>query len=401
MIAIAKGKAAELEVNPAPNEKQSGNEQSPSVEKNSPTPSHVESAASKRWIKPAVVAVIVIVAIVIAIVAWYRMKPSGPGVGFVSGNGRVEATEIDVATKLSGRVRAILVNEGDFVLAGKVLASMQIDVLDAQRDEAIAQFRQADTAVASADAQVVARQSDTAAARAMVTLRMSDLDAAQRRFARTEKLASKGAVPLQSLDDDRASVHGAEAAVKAAEAQVSAAVAAIKAAQAQVDGAKSGVTASEATIARIEADILDSDLKSPRDGRVQYRVAQPGEVLPAGGKVLNVVDLSDVYLTFFLPETAVGKVPLGSEVRVILDAAPHYVIPAEISYVASVAQFTPKTVETASERQKLMFRVKARFGEELLLKNIKTVKTGLPGVAWLKLDAHAAWPEELAIKVPQ
>lgn len=215
----------------------------------------------------------------------------------------------------------------------------------------------------------------------MVTLRTSDLDAAQRRFARTEKLAGKGAVPLQSLDDDRASVHGAEAAVKAAEAQVSAAEAAIKAAQAQVDGAKSGVTASEATIARIEADILDSDLKSPRDGRVQYRVAQPGEVLAAGGKVLNVVDLSDVYLTFFLPETAVGKVALGSEVRVILDAAPHYVIPAEVSYVASVAQFTPKTVETASERQKLMFRVKARFGQELLLKIIKTVKTGLPGVA--------------------
>ncbi len=340
-------------------------------------------------------------AVVICIAIWYRMKPTGPGVGFVSGNGRVEATEIDVATKLSGRVREIMADEGDFVLAGKVLARMQVDVLDAQRDEARAQSRQAVTAVASADAQVVARQSDTAAARAMVTLRTSDLDAAQRRFARTEKLASKGAVPLQSLDDDRASVHGAEAAVKAAEAQVSAAEAAIKAAQAQVDGAKSGVTASEATIARIEADILDSDLKSPRDGRVQYRVAQPGEVLPAGGKVLNVVDLSDVYLTFFLPETAVGKVPLGSEVRVILDAAPHYVIPAEISYVASVAQFTPKTVETASERQKLMFRVKARFGEELLLKNIKTVKTGLPGVAWLKLDAHAAWPEELAIKVPQ
>lgn len=212
----------------------------------------------------------------------------------------------------------------------------------------------------------------------MVTLRRSDLDAAQRRFARTEKLASKGAVPLQSLDDDRASAHGAEAAVKAA--------------QAQVDGAKSGVTASEATSARIEADILDSDLKSPRDGRVQYRVAQPGEVLPAGGKVFNVVDLSDVYLTFFLPETAVGKVPLGSEVRVILDAVPHDVIPAEISHVASVVQFTPKTVETASERQKLMFRVKARFGQDFLIKNIKTVKTGLPGVARLKLDAHAAWP---------
>jgi HlyD family secretion protein len=77
------------------------------------------------------------------------------------------------------------------------------------------------------------------------------------------------------------------------------------------------------------------------------------------------------------------------------------VIPARISFVASTAQFTPKTVETASERQKLMFRVKARIDRELLLKHLKQVKTGLPGVAWIKLDPQAAWPAELALKVPQ
>ena len=123
--------------------------------------------------------------------------------------------------------------------------------------------------------------------------------------------------------------------------------------------------------------------------------------LAPGGKILNLVDLNDVFLTFFLPETAVGKVALGSEVRVILDAAPQYVIPAQVSYVATVAQFTPKTVETASERQKLMFRVKAQFGHALLQKNLKLVKTGLPGVAWLKLDPQATWPANLAVKVPE
>ena len=134
---------------------------------------------------------------------------------------------------------------------------------------------------------------------------------------------------------------------------------------------------------------------------VQYRIAQPGEVLAAGGKVLNLVDLGDVYMTFFLPETVVGKVPLGSEVHIVLDAARQYVIPAKISYVASVAQFTPKTVETASERQKLMFRVKAQISRELLQKHLKVVKTGLPGVAWLKLDATAKWPVNLEIKLPE
>jgi HlyD family secretion protein len=113
------------------------------------------------------------------------------------------------------------------------------------------------------------------------------------------------------------------------------------------------------------------------------------------------VDLSDVYMTFFLPESIVGKVPLGSDVRIILDAASQYVIPAKVSYVASTAQFTPKTVETASERQKLMFRVKAQISHELLLKHLKLVKTGLPGMAWLKLDPSVEWPTELEIKVPE
>jgi HlyD family secretion protein len=346
-------------------------------------------------------AAIAVVVAVIAVVTWIKLKPSGPGKGFVSGNGRIEATEIDIAAKLAGRVKGIMVNEGDFVQAGQVLAQMQIDVLDAQRDEARARSQQAVTAVASAEAQVVARQSDMAAAQAMVGLRESGLDAAQRRFARTEPLSKDGALSLQEFDDDRASLNGAKAAVTAAQAQVTAAQAAIKAAQAQVVSASSGVTASEAAIARVEADIQDSQLKSPRDGRVQYRVAQPGEVLAGGGKVLNLIDLNDVYMTFFLPETAVGKVALGSEVRLVLDAAPQYVIPAKVSYVASVAQFTPKTVETASERQKLMFRVKAQIGRELLQKNLKLIKTGLPGMAWLKLDPQAQWPANLAIKVPE
>ncbi len=342
-----------------------------------------------------------IMAAVVAAILWFTLRPSGPGAGFVSGNGRVEASEIDVATKLAGRVVAIAVNEGDFVHAGQPLAQMQVAVLDALRDEARATSQEAVNAVSSADAQVVARQSDAVAAQAVVGQRASELDAAKRRLSRTEMLTKKGVTPMQELDDDRARVRGGESALAGANAQVAAAQAATKAAQAEVVGAGSSVTASEATIARVEADIRDSQLKSPRDGRVQYRVAEPGEVLAAGGTVLNLVDLGDVYMTFFLPETVVGKLALGSEVRIILDAAPQYVIPAKVSFVASVAQFTPKTVETASERQKLMFRVKGQIDRDLLQKHLKVVKTGLPGVAWIKLDPEARWPEKLAIKLPE
>lgn len=344
------------------------------------------------------VLVALVVLVAVAYYGWSRLRHQGPGEGFISGNGRIEATEVDLATKLGGRVEAVLVNEGDFVQAGQVLARMQVDVLEAQRDEALAHRQQALDAVASAQAQVVVRESDALAAQAVVALRASDLDAARRRLARSESLSAEGAASIQELDDDRARVRGAEAALTAAQAQAAAAKAGIAAARAQVVGARSAVPASAATIARIEADIADSALKAPRDARVQYRIAQPGEVLGAGGKLLNLVDLSDVYMSFFLPETAAGRVALGSEVRILLDAAPQFPIPARVSYVASTAQFTPKTVETASERQKLMFRVKANIDRELLKKHLEQVKTGLPGMAWLKLDAAAEWPPELALR---
>lgn len=329
--------------------------------------------------------------------AWTLYTSQGPDEGFIVGNGRIEATEIDIATKLPGRVAEILVREGDFVTAGQVLAHMQVDTLRAQQEEAQAGFREAEYTVAAARAQIALRESDVAAMEAVVLQREAELYAARQRIKRTEKLAADGAVSRQELDDDRARSRSAEAGVAAARAQVLAARAAVEAAKAQQTGAESRVAAVQASINRIQVDLADSDLKAPRDGRVQVRVAQPGEVLGAGGRVLNLLDLSDVYMTFFVPEAAAGRVALGSEVRLVLDSAPDYVLPAQVSFVASQAQFTPRTVETASEREKLMFRVRAQLPPALLQRYLDQVKTGVPGVAWLKLDADAEWPESLAV----
>ena len=346
-------------------------------------------------------ALLVLAALGAGFYAWKSMHPTGPGPGFASGNGRIEATEIDIATKLGGRVQDILVSEGDFVSAGQTLAHMQISSLEGMRDEARARQQQALSAIASAQAQVAVRESDRQAVLALVAQRQSELDAARKRLARSETLAREGASSEQELDDDRARVRSVQAALTAAGAQVNAAQAAITAAHTQVAGARSTAAAADASVARVKADIDDSALIAPRSGRVQYRIAQTGEVIGGGGKVLNMVDLSDVYMTFFLPETVAGRLALDSEVRIVLDAAPQYVIPAKVSFVASTAQFTPKTVETASERQKLMFRIKARIDPELLQKHLKLVKTGLPGVAWLRLDAGAEWPAELALRLPE
>lgn len=326
---------------------------------------------------------------------WNQFNDTGPGPGFASGNGRIEATEVDVAAKLAGRIDDILVKEGDFVRKGQPLVRMQISTLEAQLAEAEASYQEALHAVAAAKAQIALRQSDVAAAKAVIMQRQAELDAANQRMKRSQSLAGQGATSRQQLDDDRTAVLSAEAAIAAARAQVVAAEAAVQAAEAQHVGAQSRARAAQATVARVKADIEDSELRAPRDGRVQFLVAQAGEVLAPGGKVLNLVDLSDVYMTFFLPEVQAGQVALGSEARIILDAAPHYVIPAEISFVASTAQFTPKTVETESERQKLMFRVRARIPPSLLEQYLEYVKTGLPGITWVKLDPEAEWPEHL------
>lgn len=330
---------------------------------------------------------------------WQNLGRSNVPEGFASGNGRIEGTEIDIATKTPGRIKDILVKEGDFVSAGRVLAQMDTVQLEAQLRQAEAQLRRATISIDTAKSLVVQREAEKKASTAVIAQRNAELDTAARKLQRSETLIKTNAVPQQTLDDDRAAANGATAAVAAAEAQLAASDAAINAARAAVVDAEASVEAAKAAIESIKADINDSTLRAPRDGRVQFRVAQPGEVLAAGGRVLNMVDLSDVFMTFFLPTADAGRVAIGSEVRLVLDAAPQRVIPATATFVASVAQFTPKTVETQEEREKLMFRVRAHISPDLLRKHIDQVKTGLPGRAFVRLDPNAQWPASLTDKL--
>jgi HlyD family secretion protein len=212
---------------------------------------------------------LILVGIAAAVAAlWWVLRPEKLPEGIVAGNGRIEATEIDIATKIPGRVVEILKREGNFVEAGEVLARMDTEVLRAQKAEAEAQVRQAENAYLTAQAIVAQRENEQAAAGAVVAQRRAELDAAEKRLRRSLALADEGAVPRQELDDDRARLLAARAAVNAAQAQVAAARAGIEAAKSQVVEAQSVIAAAKATVARLQADIDDSELKAPRDGRV-------------------------------------------------------------------------------------------------------------------------------------
>ena len=244
--------------------------------------------------------------------------------GFAYGNGRLEATEVSISTKLAGKIAEIYVNEGDLVRKGDKLALMQLNVLNAELAQAQAELKRAD---------------------AELRHKRTGCSNAKRRFERHEQMLKSQATSEQSYDDAKANYLSA---------------------QADLEAAAAAVEIAKAKILRTQEDINDSLLVSPIRGRVQYRVAQPGEILNTGNGILNLVDLTDVYMTFFLPEEIAGKVKIGAEARIVLDAIPDIPIPATISFVADVAQFTPKTVETREERQKLMFRVKAKIDPALL-----------------------------------
>lgn len=316
--------------------------------------------------------------------------------GFIKSNGRIEVTPLDIATKLPGRVETILVDEGDYVEKGQLLAVMQLDSLEAQLAEAEAYHQQAKHQANSAEAVIQARESDKVAATAAVSAAESQLYAAEKKLARIQTLVKRGATTEQELDDQEAYTRVLQSEVATANSKVLAAQAAIDAAKAQFIAAESQVTASEATINRVKADIKDANLVAPVTGRIQYRISEPSEVLGAGGKVLNLLDLSKVYMTFFVPTEYTGILlegkEEGTEVRILLDVAPDSPIPARVTFVSPEAQFTPKTVETQNERQKLMYRVKAQIEPELLHRYQKYIKTGVTGEAYIKADPNKKWP---------
>lgn len=380
------------------------NKENPSFNKiavmaESASPESVIANRSPKIFPWAVTAALLLALLFVGYTAWERFRPKSLEGGFVRGNGRLEATELEVSAKSPGRIRDILLNEGDFVEAGQVVAHMDTDVLDAQLQQAKAQEMQARNAVETALAVVEQRESEQRSAEAVVAQREAEQTSAEQTAQRTQVLSEQHAASVQEYENDVTRQKGSIAAVLAAKSQVAASRAAIAASQSKVLEARSGVEAAIATEHRLKAELNDAVLRTARAGRVQFRIAQPGEVVPAGGKVLSMVDLSDVSMTFFLPEAVAGRLAIGAEVHIVLDAAPQYVIPAAVSFVANVAQFTPKTVETESERQKLVFRVKARIAPELLRKYITQVKSGLPGVAYVRIDPNATWPEKLKTRI--
>ncbi len=301
-------------------------------------------------------------------------------------NGRLTLERFDVAALYGGRVAEVLVNEGDDVAAGAALAQLSSDTTSSRLAEAQAGVAQAEAAekqareaLARADAQIAAQQQQQ--------------KVAQMEWDHAAKLQSEDLVSSAETQRRKSQRDGAAAGVKAAQAAKAEAAAGVAQARAAVERARAQVKAAESA---------DGDMRitTPKAGRVEYRLVEAGSVIAAGSKVVSLLDPSDVSMNIFLPNAEMSRLKVGDEARIALDGT-DMVLPAEICFIATDAQFTPKAVETKSERAKLMFKVKLQVPQEVALKYKGLLKGGMTGNGYVRTDSSQAWPAELAVKLPE
>ncbi len=333
-------------------------------------PAVVPAAATRRggwrWPKRAALLLVLLGA---AAGGTYWWLHSGPGLppGIFFGNGRLEADEIDIDTKFAGRIATVLADEGDVVKAGQVVAVMDTRDLQASLKKDQALVSQAQKALEQAKANLAQQQ-------AVVKFTQQQVD-------RTAYLVPHGYATQETLDQQKQQLDSALAALNAN-------AAAIGAAEHALDAATHAVELDQVNIA-------DNALVAPKEGPIEYRVANVGEVVPAGGKVFTMLDASYLYMDIYLPTAQAGRIKFGSDARIVLDAYPDHAIPAKVVFIASQAQFTPKTVETQDERDKLMFRIRVRIDPDRLKGRADMIRSGLPGVAYVRTDPAVAWPSQL------
>jgi HlyD family secretion protein len=326
----------------------------------------------RRWTRPVLLLPVLLLG-GIGAGYWWLQQPPGLPPGIAWSNGRLEADEIDIDTKFPGRIARLLADEGDLVKAGQVVALMDTQDLAASLDKAAALVLMAQHALTEAQANLAQQETQ-------VLLAQQELDRA--RF-----LVPKGFTTKEILDQREQQMHGA--------------IAGREAASARVRQAEYALAAATHDVQLDQINIADNTLVAPRDGRIQYRVANVGEVLAAGGKVFTMLDTGYVYMDIYLPTLDAGRIRIGSEARILLDAYPAHPIPAAVTFIASQAQFTPKEVETKDERDKLMFRIRVRIDPDRLGTRAALVRSGLPGIAYVRTDPAVAWPPQLQPKAPK
>ena len=317
----------------------------------------------------------------------------------VHSNGRLELNRLDVASLYPGRVERVLVAEGDAVKANEVLVELSSAQSSGQLAAAQAATLRASELVQRARAGVTQAQQAVARADAEIAAYRQQQKVAKLELDNAKQMRREDLVSASELAKRQADFERATASVKAAQAARADAQAAVAQGQAAVAEAEAGVkqaTAQAETAASADADMA---IRSPLAARVEYRLVEPGTVIGAGSRVISLLDPAEVSMNVFLPNATVGGLRVGDEARLVLDGI-DAVFPAQVSFIASEAQFTPKAVETADEREKLVFRVKLKVPADVAQRYDRLLKGGMTGDGYVRRDSAQAWPLVLEVRLP-
>ena len=272
--------------------------------------------------------------------------------GHLSASGHIEATDVRLSSKVAGRLASFALQEGDLVKSGQEIA--RVDATDLEL--ALRQAR-AERAQAAAELRLRlagARPEDIAEAEAQMASARADLAGAERDLERMEDLLGRGSGTAKSRDDARTRRDVAQARVAAGEESLRRLRAGSRAEE--KDAARARLSSVEARIAQIEQQVEDAVVRSPRDGIVTEKIAEPGELLQTGSGLCVVTDLAHAWLTVYLPEADLGRVRLGQKAQVVTDGGQSR--EGTLTFVSSKAEFTPRNVQTKDERVKLVYRIK-------------------------------------------
>lgn len=314
-------------------------------------------------------------------------------------NGRLELNRLDVASLYPGRVERVLVAEGDAVKANEVLVELSSAQSSGQLAAAQAATLRAADLVQRARAGVTQAQQAVARADAEIAAYRQQQKVAKLELDNAKQMRREDLVSASELAKRQADFERATASVKAAQAARAEAQAAVAQGQAAVAEAEAGVKQAQAQADTAASADADMAIRSPLTARVEYRLVEPGTVIGAGSRVISLLDPADVSMNVFLPNATVGGLRVGDEARLVLDGI-DAVFPAQVSFIASEAQFTPKAVETADEREKLVFRVKLKVPAEVAQRYDRLLKGGMTGDGYVRRDSSQAWPLALEVRLP-
>lgn len=300
---------------------------------------------------------VVLLVVAGAATAWYitSSKPRETD-GALLASGTVEATDAQLGFQTPGRIVSLAPREGDRVTAGQELARLERAELEARRAQSQAQVEAAQAALA--ELEQGSRREEIAQARAALAAADERRQDAERDLGRTRRLFDGGAVSREALDKAQVALDVARAQRTHAAEQLR--LVEVGPRQERKQAARAQVSQAEAAVRGVEATLSNTVMTAPFDGVVTVRHREPGEVVPAGSPVVTLMDPRSRFVRIYIPENRVGAVRLGTRATITADTYPGKTYPGQVSFIASEAEFTPKSVQTTEERVRLVYEVKVR-----------------------------------------